>query len=267
MVALSRVSAILLCVWTLTLSSYSQHTDPLEPVKYLGADHTSNSNYADGFHDGQMRPAIGVQNYQILRANRGYPELSDGLGWTYNHAPNLVYWNGTFYCHYLSNPTGEHVAPGATLIAGSEDGKHWEKPRLVFPIYFTADSLAGIHFHFMHQRMGFYVAPDGRLLTFGFYGGHTGDGIGRVVREIYPDNELGPIYFIKVNDKWEGELKYPSYKDSPDKGFVEACDAFLGDKVRRMQWWEERRLEPDREDFFRVPWLDGKDTPGQAFTF
>ncbi|MFO7658022.1 MAG: exo-alpha-sialidase, partial [Bacteroidales bacterium] len=215
----------------------------------------------------QMRPAIGVQNYQILRANRSYPEKSDRLGWTYNHAPNLAYWNNRFYCHYLSNPTGEHIAPGATLIAASSDGKNWEKPQIAFPIYFTANSDATINFFFMHQRMGFYVAPNGRLLTMGFYGVHSGEGIGRVVREIFENGELGPVFFIRVNDNWTGEVKYPLYTESADKGFIEACNAFLNDKVRRMQWWEEHRLAKDRKEFFRVPAIDRKDLPGQAFCF
>jgi hypothetical protein len=83
--------------------------DENEPVRYIGDVNTSNSDYKNGYHDGQMRPAVGVQNYQILRANRTHPEWSDGLGWTYNHAPMLAYFNGQFYCQYLTNPTGEHI--------------------------------------------------------------------------------------------------------------------------------------------------------------
>ena len=248
---------------------FAQTTDISEPVKYIGKNNTSNSDYITGYHDGQLQPAVGVQNYQILRANRSYPDKSDGLGWTYNHAPNLAYWNNRFYCHYLSNPVGEHIPPGVTLLTESFDGKHWDKPRVLFPIYFTADSLANIEYHFMHQRMGFYVAPDGRLLTMGFYGDPYGNGIGRVVREIYKNNELGPIYFIKLNEKWQGGIKYPFYTESPDNGFVTACEAFLNDKVRRMQWWEENRYTPNADDFFRVPQIehDGEKEPGQAFCF
>jgi len=87
-------------------------------IKYIGQDKTANSSY----HDGQMRPAIGTQNYQILRANRTNPEMAEGTGWTYNHAPMLAYWNGHFICEYLSNPMGEHVPPGVTLVVKSKDG-------------------------------------------------------------------------------------------------------------------------------------------------
>jgi len=247
-----------------------------EPVLYIGKVKTSNSDYKNGYHDGQMRLAIGVQNYQILRANRTHPEWSDGLGWTYNHAPMLAYFavrhgqahNGQFYCAYLTNPTGEHIPPGVTMLSRSTDGKNWTKPVVLFPIYFTANENASIVFKYMHQRMGFYIAPNSRFLAMAYYGPNDGYGIGRVVREIYADDSFGPIYFIRVNDNYKGEIKYPLYTSSPDKSFVEACDAFLSDKIRRMQWWEEDFLTKDK-DFYRVPWIidRGKSVPGKAFCF
>ena len=239
------------------------------PVRYVGEPKQSNSDYKTGYHDGQFRPAIGVQNYQILRANRTHPEWSDGLGWTYNHAPMLAYWNGKFYCEYLSNPTGEHIPPGVTLLTTSADGKNWSKPNVAFPIYYLVGQKATIEFIHMHQRMGFYVAPNGRLLLLAFYGDNEGYGVGRVVREIYQNGHLGPIYFIRPNDNWTDALLYPLYSESPDSGFVQACNDMLSDKVRRMQWLEEDRLAKDRKEFYRVPWIKDGDRmkPGQAFCF
>ena len=63
--------------------------------------------------------------------------MADGYGWTYNHAPMLAYWNGKFYLEYLSNPFGEHLSPGQTLVATSSDGHNWDMPKQVFPIYLT----------------------------------------------------------------------------------------------------------------------------------
>jgi len=266
---MNKLILLILSTCCIPACLFAQPINPAEPVKYIGTDGTSNSDYKTGYHDGQMQPAIGVQNYQIMRANRTHPEKSDGLGWTYNHAPNLAYWNNKFYCQYLANPVGEHIVPGATLLTTSPNGKNWDKPQIIFPIYFTADSNASVEYHFMHQRMGFYVAPNGRLLTMGFYGDPYGNGIGRVVREIYKNNELGPVFFIKMNKTWKGEIKYPTYTESADTGFVEACNAFLADKVRRMQWCEENRNTENAEDFFRVPLIDdgNEKKPGQAFCF
>lgn len=261
------LSYLLVVLWNVTL--FAATVEEIEPVRYIGNVKTSNSSYKDGYHDGQMRPAIGVQNYQILRANRTHPEWSDGLGWTYSHAPMLAYFNGQFYCQYLTNPTGEHIPPGVTMLARSVDGKNWSRPVVLFPIYFTANEDASIVFKFMHQRMGFYVAPNSRFLTMAYYGANDGYGVGRVVREIYKDNSFGPVYFIRINDNWKEQVKYPLYSTSRDKGFVEGCEFFLADKIRRMQWWEEDYLTKDKDDFYRVPWrIDrGRKEPCKAFCF
>ena len=96
--------------------------------------------------------------------------------------------------------------------------------------------------------MGFYTAPDGRLLIVAFYG-HSYDpfqkgGIGRVVREAYKDGTYGPIYFVRYESQaqWnETNTSYPFYKKSKDRGFVKACDALLADKLKTLQWVDEDR--------------------------
>ena len=87
------------------------------------------------YHDGRLSPAVGVHNIQVFRANREHPELAGGTNWTYSHQPMLAYWNNQFYLQYLSNPVGEHVPPGRTLLMTSKDGYHWSKPEIIFPPY------------------------------------------------------------------------------------------------------------------------------------
>lgn len=230
-----------------------------QPVQYVGTQ-VANTDY----HDGQLQRAVGVQSYQVLRANRSHPEWADGFGWTYNHAPMLAHWNGRFYLEYLSDPVGEHGPPGQTLLTVSRDGILWEKPIVVFPTYQVPDGiyrgpaevpLPSGSYAVMHQRMGFYVAPDGRLLVLGFYGvcpaphvsPNDGRGIGRVVREVYIDGSFGPIYFIRYNRHagWdESNTHYPFYRKAADPGFVDACDALLANRLVTLQWWEEDR-SPD----------------------
>ena len=212
-----------------------------EPVKYIGDDwgHTSH-------HDGRLRPVVGVGNYEVMQCNRTYPELSDGYGWTYNHGPNIAYWNGKVYVHYLSNPVSEHEEAGHTLLCHSVEGRDWSFPVVIFPEY----QLSGEDYILMHQRMGFYVAENGRLLVLGFYGIPTGgnnspnkgNGIGRVVREVYPDDTFGPIHFIRYNRHNgfnEGNTIYPLYSASGDQGFKDACAELLSKKLITQQWWEE----------------------------
>lgn len=213
------------------------------------------------YHHGQLSPALGVHNIQVMRANREQPHYSDGLGWTYNHAPNLAYWNGKFYYHYLNDPVGEHIPPGRTMLLTSEDGYNWTKPITLFPEYKIPDGTtkegvdgkANNLMSVMHQRMGFFVSSDDRLLTLAYYGislnkkdsPNDGNGIGRAVREIYKDGSLGPIYFIRYNKAWnEKSTDFPFYKSSPDKGFIAACDELLSDPLQMQQWVEEA----DRDD-------------------
>lgn len=217
-----------------------------EPIRYIGGV-TIDPNV----HEGRLRYAIGTESRQTLRVNRTHPEMAEGSGWTYNHASNLCYWNGKFYQQYLSNPVDEHIPEGQTLITTSLDGRKWKKPEVVFPPYKSPpgiklpDSAIG---YMMHQRMGFYISPSGRLLVLAFYG-HAEDpfregGIGRVVREAYKDGTYGPIYFIRYSShtNWnESNTSYPFYTKSKDDGFKKACNELMADKLKTMQWWDEDR--------------------------
>lgn len=222
-----------------------------DTIRYVGKT-LSNVDY----HHGQLSPAVGVHNIQVMRANREHPEDGDGFGWTYNHAPVLAYWNNNFYVEYLSDPVGEHVPPGQTLLLTSKDGYNWSKPTVLFPPYKIPDGttkegnpvVAKDTYAAMHQRMGFYVSKKNKLLALGYYGIVLGDkddpndgkGVGRVVREIKPDNSFGAIYFIHYNKLWnEKNTSYPFYKKSKDKDFVAACDEILSTPLLVQQWNEE----------------------------
>lgn len=243
---------VLLCLFTFSFASaHAQDT-----IRYTG-----NTLVNVDYHHGQLSPAVGVHNIQVFRANREHPEMAEGFGWTYNHAPMLAYWNNTFYLEYLSDKVGESVAPGQTLLVTSKDGYNWTKPSVIFPVYRIPDGTTkeghpGVAKDLdavMHQRMGFYVSNKNRLLILGYYGicldgkddPNDGNGIGRVVREMYADGKPGPIYFIRYNHKWnEKNTSYPFYATSKDKGFVDACNELLATPLMMQQWVEEA----DRDD-------------------
>ena len=196
--------------------------------------------------DGALRPAVGVHNIQVVRANRSAPEHADLLRDTYLHQPMLAWWRGRFYLEYLSAPRNEHDPSTATSLTTSTDGRAWDPPRIVFPAFALPDGTKTI----THQRMGFYVSPSDRLLALAFHGKapspNDGTGIGRVVRELYPDGSMGPIYFIRPNAKPAFPAftpPYPLYTAAPDHGFVEACDSLLANRLMTAQWWEEDQLD------------------------
>jgi hypothetical protein len=239
-----KVKGIIITVFLwLACECHAQDT-----VRYIGKT-LSNVDY----HHGQLSPAIGVHNIQVMRANRGDTGVTN---WTYNHAPMLAYWNNTFYLEYLSNPVGEHVPPGRTLLTSSKNGYSWSHPIVIFPTYKVPDGFvkegktdtARNTLAVMHQRIGFYTSKSKRLFALAFYGivlgqkddPNDGNGIGRVIREIKADGTFGPIYFLRYNHSFnEKNTSYPFYKSSKDKGLVQACDEILANPLLMMQTVEE----------------------------
>lgn len=67
-------------------------------------------------------------------------------------------------------------------------------------------------------------------------------GIGRVVRELYEDHTMGPIYFIRPcwQAGWSKEqLLYPLYTEAADQSFIACCEELLNDALAVQQWAEE----------------------------
>jgi hypothetical protein len=227
----------------------------LEPIKYTGE-----LQPVKQYYDGGLPHAVGVHNYQVFRSNRINPTDPGEVGYTYNHQPYLAYWNGKFYLQFLQGLVQEHEGPTRVLHTTSEDGLNWNDPIITFPTYKLPSIIDGTDtipenaFAVMHQRMGFYVTSDNKLLTLGFYGyaantrrsPNAGNGLGRVVREIYKDGTMGPIYFIRYNHHagWnESNTTFPCYQKAEDKEFIKACEELLGNKLITLQWWEEDRAE------------------------
>ena len=85
--------------------------------RYIGEE-----NADTRFHDGALRPIIGAQNIQVMRANREHPEQSQGLSFTYNHAPMLCRWQKKLYLMYLTSPVHEHDGLGRVMLTESGNG-------------------------------------------------------------------------------------------------------------------------------------------------
>jgi hypothetical protein len=241
---------------SLLFSFFAILANAQDTVKFVGKE-LVNIDY----HHGQLRPVVGVHNIQVFRANRRQDAVGADSGWTYNHAPMLSYWNNRFYLQYLSNPVGEHVPPGRSMLQTSTDGITWTDPVVCFPVYRIPDGyqkkgrpeISKDLDAVMHQRMGFYVSSTQRLLILAYYGivmgkgddPNDGKGIGRAVREVYKDGSLGPIFFIRNNSSWDKSTSaYPFFTSSADKGFVDACHELLSSPLMMQQWVEEA----DRDD-------------------
>jgi hypothetical protein len=200
-------------------------------------------------HDGGLSHMPGVKTVCVLRADRDNLSLQNGNGWTYQHAPMLAHWNNQFWLSFLSSPRDEHAAPCRTLLTSSPNGFDWSPPRELFPAY-PNDTTRVI----MHQRCGFYLAPNGVFLAVGFYGVVSGDdgppfgahGIGRVARRIHEDGAFGPVYYVKHREHRCHDIapQLPFYTQADD-AMRAACDALLHDRIKTLEWWDEQRNEPD----------------------
>jgi hypothetical protein len=239
---MSKASYLLILASVLTVMATDNvgPGSPSEPLRYVGPPLPQ--PYAS---DGGLRLAVGVQSYQVFRASRLYPELSEGRGWTYNHAPMLTYWKGHFYLEFTSSPKDESAWPTQALMTTSPDGRRWTTPEITFPA-FDGKAKDGTPIQSpAYQRMGFYPAPNGRLLVISHYGYWStkapGTGPGHAVREIHEDGTLGPIYFIRYGEGWNASRSfYPDYTASKDAGFVEACRDLLKDRLVTDQWFESQ---------------------------
>ncbi|MHC4498242.1 MAG: PA14 domain-containing protein, partial [Planctomycetota bacterium] len=239
----------------------------------------ANTDYLDG----QLRPAVGAHNFEVIRCNRTHPELVtekvpsypdagfENIGFTYNHQPTICYWQNKFWVIYESGPVHEHQPPCYALITWSEDGRNWHKPQTIFPAekFRNKKEDNEIQYSLSHQRMNWYVASDGRLIACGFHGmpdtPNDGKGIGRVVREIKGPGNYGPIYWVRYNE-YQGYSKdnsphYPYYEEAPDKGFVKAIDGLLANKLMAQQWYEED--QDTSEGFFS--YVPSRTRYGKAF--
>ena len=230
--------------------------------RYIG-----NENADTRFHDGALRPILGAHNFQVMRANREHPELSQSFGFTYNHAPMLCRWRNKLYLMYLTSPVHEHDGLARAMLTESEDGYSWRFPRVLFPeipvpqgVYRGkgAEKLASDAKTVVHHRMGFYIAPNGVLLGSTFHGvspeihiaPNSGFGMGRTARRILENGDLGEIFVLRVNEKagWKKEhFPHRFFEESEDADFVAACRALLNDRFANGAWWEEERLD---ESFF-----------------
>lgn len=203
---------------------------------------------------GGLPVAPGLETYTVCRSDKDHPETADGLGWTYQHHPDLAGWHGRLYVGWNSCVRDEDVPPSRELISSSADGKTWSKPVEMFP--------QGVS---MASRMYFFLAPNGRMLVIADAGVNRElkekrENWGMVVRELRADHSSGDVFTLRVGGKVATNPP-PMFTTSADKGFVEACRQLLADHVfleqqdygilldpaERMKWNDPANWDGDKE--------------------
>ena len=223
---------------------------------------TEQSRLDPSLPDGGLPPAVGVESYQVFRASKDVPELTDGRGWTYHHHVDMACWRGRLYVGWNSCERDEDVWPSRELYATSADGRAWTPPQEMFPQGVSTP-----------LRMYFFHAPPplDRMLAIAGMRVDTADTSEDrkwplVVREIRDDHALGEVFALQGRHP-----RLPPFDDSGDSGFVAACKQLLADRVfleqqdrgkllgnRRMKWhdaaaWPAGAVPGDNEK-----WVAGK---------
>jgi len=208
-----------------------------------------------------------VQSYQVFRASRDAPDLTDGRGWTYHHHVDMACWRGRLYVGWNSCERDEDVWPSRELYSTSADGATWSLPAELFPQGVSTP-----------LRMYFFHAPNGRMLAIAGLRVDTGETSedakgGVVVREIRSDHTLGDVFTLQPAAS--GVTGGPRFDQAGDAGFVEACRHLLADHVyleqqdrgrllgsRRMRWHD-----PASWPGGKIPGDSDKWVAGKAFSF
>ena len=180
--------------------------------------------------------------------------MADGLGWTYDHHPDMAAWHGRLYVGWNSCERDEDTLPSHELISWSTDGKGWSKPVEMFPQGVSTP-----------LRMYFFLAPNGQMLVIAGMRVDENNFVERrkgplVVRELRADHTFGDVFTLRAPAQAIVHQP-PLFETSAEKGFVEACRQLLAEAVfleqqdygvlldpaRRMRWNDPANWDGDEE--------------------
>ncbi len=189
----------------------------------------------------------GLETYTVIRSDREHPELAEGLGYTYQHHPDIAVWHGRIYVGWNSCEKDEDTWPSRELISWSLNGKEWSKPAEMFPQGVSTP-----------LRMYFFLAPNGRMLIIaGMRTSHEKLSEKKknalIVRELFSDNKLGEVFTLKAPpEPYKGQP--PLFEKSRDRGFIKACRQLLADNIYLQQQDYGNMVEPAK----RMKWNNPK---------
>ena len=202
---------------------------------------------------GGLPVAPGLETYTVIRSDREHPERAEGLGWTYQHHPDMAAWHGRLYVGWNSCERDEDAWPSRELYSSSTNGNDWAEPAEMFPQGVSTP-----------LRIYFYLAPNGRMLVIaGLRVSHDRTSERKkgalVVRELRAYHALGGVFTLRAPAQAVPNQP-PRYDTSAEKGFVEACRQLLADRLFLQQQDYGRLLDPSQ----RMKWNDPKVWDGDA---
>jgi hypothetical protein len=216
------------------------------------------SRFIPDLSDGGLPPVVGVKSYQVFRASRDVPDLTDQRGWTYHHHVDLAIWRGRLYVGWNTCEKDEDVWPSRELYSTSVDGIAWESPREMFP----QGTSTPLRMYFYRARNDVMLVIAGlRIDTTKTSEDRKG---GLVVRRINDDHTLGDVFILQNPGNVPTQL--PPFDTSGDAAFELACQELLANTVY-LEQQDRGRLLGDRAMKWHVPPDAGKWVFGKAFSF
>jgi hypothetical protein len=230
-----------------------------DPIRIEGPEQ---SKLNDKLPDGGLGPVVGVRNFQVFRASRAAPQLTDGQGFTYNHHVDIACWAGWLYVAWDNGQKDEDTWPAREVYSTSSDGISWESPAELFPMGLSNP----LRMYFYHAPNGHMLAIAARRVVRGKITNATQGGV--VVRELLADHALGPVYtLIKSPAAAEAlpsaQAEPPLFADSKDPAFAQACGQLLADHTFLEQQDRGALLNEQR----MKPYDDAASDFGKAFCF
>src|SRR5581483_11726527 len=107
----NRRGAVVFDGWHSTLGglfAMSRDTADDAPIIIEGPEQ---SRLDPSLADGGLPPAVGVQSFQVFRASKATPEITDRRGWSYHHHVDIACWRGRLYVAWNSCQRDEDVWP------------------------------------------------------------------------------------------------------------------------------------------------------------
>ena len=195
----------------------------------------------------------GLETYTVIRSDRENPERAEGLGWTYQHHPDIAAWHGRLYVGWDSCERDEDTWPSRELYSSSTNGKDWAKPMEMFP-QGTSTPL----------RIYFFLAPNGHMLVIAGLrvsrektGERTKGPL--VARELRVDHTLGDVFTLRPPAQVVPGQP-PPFATCKEKEFVRACEQLLDTPMFLLQQDYGRLIDPP----LRMKWNDPANWEGDT---
>ena len=186
-------------------------------------------------------PRFAVPMPDLSKPAAGYPILEEVEHFSvfhatedvgmYSHHPQIGYLDGMFYASWSNHKLGEDLPGQRVLAAFSKDGQEWGKFFELFP---SQSPVA------LDRKSGgrvltalAWVPVDGQMYAVALMNGH-----GRLARNVSPEGELGPIFWLEENPP-EPLLGFDVYPSATDSCFSKVAKQINGVLLRptRLPNW------------------------------